>query len=157
MLVGDIPFPIRVETGGEGRNDSFVVCADTSYSGDIKWMDSGRSNLGRGTALSGRGDVAISELLLEQCIKDGSICGIHCHGTMSDGSQYKSINYLEEPGQAMIGKLVDREHLKFEGSVQDVSCDEVEWFVKSKFTDSKYLVSTGKGYEVFNSIASVRK
>ncbi len=138
------------------KGKKFIVCGDTSYSGDSQWMTDGRKNLGRGDSVSGRGDVAVSEILLEQeCTEGGNISSVTCHGVMSDGTAYESINFLGEEG-SMVGKLVDRGQMTFEGSVQDDSCEEMDWFVKSKFKDSTYLVSTGKGYEVFNSIARLK-
>ena len=159
--VGDLPYPIQVSDGNENDESPkrFIIIADTSFSGDTKWISNDsneRENLGRGNAVSGRGDAAVSEILLEQCRETGKIVGVFTHGVLSDGSSYESVNFQEE-SEGMIGKLVDRSKLCFEGSVQDDSCDEVDWFVKSKFNDGTYLVSTSKGYEVYNSIASKKK
>ena len=56
--VGDMPTPIRV------NNDKWVISCDTSYSGDVLWLDeNGREvskpGTGRGSATSARGDVAV--------------------------------------------------------------------------------------------------
>lgn len=178
LEVGDIPFPIKVGSdssihrGGEQdqtKNDKrFVICADTSYSGDTMWNNnnngSGRKNLGRGNSVSGRGDVAVSEVLLEQCISDGSIFGVSTHGILSDGSSYESINFLEDE-EGMIGQPVDEERLSFVdgGNMDNIQISEQgnemqaqsqsEWFVKMKMMhDSSYLVTKSEGYEVYNSI-----
>jgi len=150
-LVGDVPFPIRVGNGCKDGKKKFIICADTSYSGDTKWMQSNRKNVGRGTSVSGRGDVCVSEIILEQR-GTGRISSVFSHGTLSNGERYESKNFLDDDDN-VIGREVDRERFSFEGSVQDDSCDKIKWFVKSKFLDGEYLVSTGKGYEVFNSIA----
>lgn len=94
---------------------------------------------------------------MEQCVEGGHIESIVCHGTLSDGMSFETSNYLEEASDTNdIGKLVDRSKFVFEGSIQDDSLDEVDWWIKTKLSDGKYLVSSAKGYEVFNSIASKR-
>lgn len=54
---GDMPMPIRI---GESQ---CVLCCDTSYSADTIWWNQdegeGRTNVGRGSGSSGRGDVAV--------------------------------------------------------------------------------------------------
>ena len=70
---GDLPTPIRYEYNND-HNDTtqkqlgWVLCCDTSYSGDIKWyhssstdssMDPERINPGRGKGPSFRGDLAV--------------------------------------------------------------------------------------------------
>jgi hypothetical protein len=159
--VGDIPFPIQISNGcaKEGNRRRFVICADTSYSGDTKWMNNvkdGRQNRGRGISVSGRGDFAVSEILLEQDCESLGISSIRVRGTLSDGSHHESINYLEGDTN-YIGKPVDRNIFSFEGSIQDDSYDNVQWYVKSKLQEGNYLVSTGKGYEVYNSVAKLKK
>ena len=95
----------------------------------------------------------MSEIILEQR-ETGRISSVFSHGTLSSGEGYESTNFFDDDDDDdVIGREVDRERFSFEGSVQDDSCDEIKWFVKSKFLDGEYLVSTGKGYEVFNSIA----
>lgn len=161
--VGDMPFPIQISNGCDGKDigkRKFVICADTSYSGDTKWMNNnvedGRQNLGRGISVSGRGDFAVSEILLEQECDTLHISSISFRGTLSDGSHHESINYLEGDAN-YIGKPVDRNIFSFEGSIQDDSYDNIQWYVKSKLHAGHYLVSTGKGYEVYNSVAKIKK
>jgi hypothetical protein len=147
--VGDHPFLIRL---GEGQ-DKLIVCADTSYSGDTKWMVNDRCNVGRGKSVSGRGDVSVTEVLLEQNVDSGELISLHTHGTLSDGSSYRSVNVK---GEDIVGTLVDRRKLCFEGSIQEDSNDKIDWFTKTHLSDGTYLVTTGRGYEVFNSIARVK-
>jgi len=147
--VGDHPFLIRVGI----EKDKLIICADTSYSGDTKWMLNDRVNLGRGKSVSGRGDVVVTEVLLEQDVDNGDLISILTHGTLSDGSSYHSVNVKSED---IVGTLVDRSKLCFEGSIQEDSNDKIDWFAKTLLKDKTYLVSTGKGYEVFNSIARLK-
>jgi len=153
--VGDIPLTIQVPKTKEADRPKFIIAADTSYSGDTTWMDNKRRNLGRATSPSGRGDVAVTEVLMEQCVVTGSIQGVVCHGKLSDGSSYQSVDYFSD---TQIGKLVDKRKYIFEGSSQDEEQDEeMEWWIKTKFLNGKYLVSSSKGYSVSNSIVSRRK
>ena len=174
IIVGDIPFAIQLPKLNHNDNNNInvdqklikpkmILCADTSYSGDTIWIDTnnnnGRKNLGRGTSASGRGDVAVTEILMNQCVDTGHIVSTICHGVLSDGSSYETSNYLEacsDTEENDVGKLVDRSKFVFEGSVQDDTIDEVDWWIKSKFLDGTFLVSSTKGYAVFNSIASKR-
>ena len=157
-----IQLPNKVK-GDHCSKPKFIICADTSFSGDTQWMVDGRQNLGRGRALSSRGDVAVSEVLMKQCSDSGRITSIQCHGTLSDGSPYETVNYMDDNSTmrninnaSCIGRLVDRSGFIFEGGVQDESDDEVDWWIKSRFSDGKYLVVSNKGYDVFNSIATER-
>jgi Calcineurin-like phosphoesterase len=102
---GDSPSPIRVD------DSSWVICADTSYSGDTVWwgdninsndkdgleskVSIGRSNLGRGRSLSFRGDVAVSEVLISLSNRGTSLDSVKYHGVLSDGTEYESLNLLE--------------------------------------------------------------
>ena len=37
--------------------------------------------------------------------------------------------------------------------MRDDSGEEMDWWIKNKLLDGRFLVSSGKGYDVFNSIA----
>ena len=75
---GDMPLPIRInydDNDGKGRkgattgvnNLGWVLCCDTSYSGDTKWVTTKKTqdgsdeklNPGRGTGPGFRGDLAV--------------------------------------------------------------------------------------------------
>jgi len=104
---GDMPSPIRVD------RSSWVICADTSYSGDTKWFhddrnvttpetmerrhklqERRRSNLGRGNSISFRGETAVSEVLVELSKGATSLQSIRYHGVLSDGTEYESVDLL---------------------------------------------------------------
>ena len=159
---GDHPTPINMSRGtDEGKvNARFILPCDTSYSGDAHWMCSGsgekRNSHGRGNSVSGRGDTAVCEVLIDQNVDDGSISSTISHGKLSDGMRYESINLFDadkDPDAALIGTLLDRDDFVFEGSVRDDSGEEMDWWIKNKLSDGRFLVSSGKGYDVFNSIA----
>lgn len=105
---GDMPSPIRVD------QSSWVICADTSYSGDTKWFHNDRnattpekmehrrliqerrrSNLGRGDSVSFRGETAVSEVLVELSKGATSLKSIRYHGVLSDGTDYESVDLLD--------------------------------------------------------------
>lgn len=160
--VGDSPFPIQVDDG------KFIVCADTSYSGDTHWISHGdtgqhldrtttensfqeksshcrsRKNLGRGTSFSGRGDVTASEVLIEMCEETGRVTSISSHGILSDGTAYSSLNFLLD---SRIGKILD--HNSTAEIVKDKKIGP-DWWVKSIFADDNMLLSKGSGYSVYN-------
>jgi hypothetical protein len=106
--------------------------------------------------VSGRGDIAVCEVLIDQNIVDGSIQSTISHGKLSDGTKYESINIFDantDPDTVLVGTRLDRDDFTFEGSVRDDSGDEMDWWIKNKLADGQFLVSAGKGYNVFNSIA----
>ena len=135
------------------------MCADTSYSGDTIWKDGKRENVGRGNCQSFRGEVAVTEVLMEQSINDDCcISNMSCHGTLSDGTKYESVNfYSQNVTDPQIGQLVDDDKLHFEGNdIQEESDDKLDWWVRSRFQNGDFLVTSAKGYSVFNSIAQER-
>lgn len=146
----------------DGVKPKYIIAADTSYSGDTIWLDGERKNQGRGKCLGGRGDVAVTEILMEQCVHTGSITSLKCHGKLSDGCSYQSVNYLEDSSNdsdwddSEVGKLMDKNIFILEGSLEDNSDDEVDWWVKSRLSDGKYLVVSCKGFSVINCIARKR-
>ena len=159
---GDHPTPINMSNmSDDGSIDArFILPCDTSYSGDTHWIYSGsgekRNMPGRGNSVSGRGDVAVCEVLIDQNIDDGSISSAISHGTLSDGTTYESTNLFDataDPDAALVGTRLDRNDFIFEGSVRDDSGEEMDWWIKNKLADGQFLVSAGKGYNVFNSIA----
>ena len=108
---GDMPSPIRVD------QSSWVICADTSYSGDTKWFhddfnvttpekmecrrqlqERRRSNLGRGNSISFRGETAVSEVLVKLSKGATSLESIRYHGVLSDGTEYESVDLLAADG-----------------------------------------------------------
>ena len=181
--IGDMPLPIQIQntknddTSNEEQSPRFIVCCDTSYSGDTHWTGEEvnddnnnpsnptvkRKNLGRGTSLSGRGDVAVSEVLMEQCCDSGEVLSLKTHGVLSDGNQYESVNFMDSTNpdvKAMIGKQVGNStELVFENGDTFPQNDEDnqnktrDWWVKSKLKDGSFFLSSGEGWNVYNSIA----
>lgn len=150
---GEMPNHIRVD--GADRT-SWILCCDTSYSGDTAWLNltsdsvsRTRKNLGRGDAKSGRGAVAVSEVLIQQCNVSGSVLDAYCHGTLSDGTNYRSqsLDFSAattvfadglEVGTLASGKLVPSESESPHGG---------PWWTQAALTDNSVLLAAGKGFQ----------
>ena len=163
--IGDHPLPIQLSKEAV-KTKKLILCGDSSFSGDTIWLEGvekgeetgTRINKGRGQALSGRGDFAVSEILLEQSsTSDDRIAKVKVHGVLSDGTSYESYNDIEEEDNEgmnnLIGTPATCSNFVLSSSAQRLLEDGIQWFVKSKFTNGSYLLSAAKGYEVFNTIA----
>lgn len=153
---GDMPNTIRIEL--EGRN-GWVVCADTSYSGDTVFWSlplQGRNLLHKSDneaaqdppLLSGRGTIAASEVVIEQCIDTGKILDVHMHGRLRDGTLYRA--------ESLDMESTDEKHLGLEvGALATLpERSTVPWWTRCKLaTENKasyYVLGTGKGHTVWN-------
>ncbi len=163
---GDSPSPIRVD------DTSWVICADTSYSGDTIWIqnnndgeqdvswpasvnsatdpNNSRRNLGRGASISFRGDVAVSEVLISLSNKGKTLNTVKYHGVLSDGTEYESVNLLESAVylNTSLGQVAP-DHL-----VPDPidSPHQGRWWTKSIFSDGSQLLYAGEGFRVWNYV-----
>lgn len=101
--------------------------------------------------MSGRGEKAVSEIVMEQCSETGQIRSVFCHGTLSDGTAYETCE-LDLDGTTtttttspdlVVGKLAsgplvpDKAH---------------PWWTRAAFRDGSYLLTTGEGYDAWNRI-----
>merc|ERR1711915_448643 len=101
--------------------------------------------------------------LMEQCCDSGEILSLKSHGVLSDGSHYESVNFMDSTNsdvKAMIGKqVVKSTELVFENGEtfpqndEDNAKENRDWWVKSKLKDGSFFLSSGGGWNVFNSIA----
>jgi len=148
--IGDSPLTIQVESK-DSMKPKFIIVGDTSYSGDTKWVGK-LKNKGRGKALSARGDVAVTEILIDQCAQ-GDVVGATYHGILSDGLEYKSNNlYNSHKDSSMVGKLVNR-NLIIEDAEVENEVDQIDWIIKAQLSDGSFLIQSGKGHQVFNARA----
>jgi hypothetical protein len=163
---GDSPNPIRIDAS------SWVICADTSYSGDTLWWGgrnsrhdadstesqrtkihpttpSLRSSLGRGSSLSFRGEVAVSEVLISLSNNGMTLDSVKYHGVLSDGTEYESMNLLEAASRETSLGLVAPDHL-----VPDTfdSPHQGQWWTKNIFSDGSQLFHAGEGFNVWNYV-----
>ena len=156
---GDMPSVIRVDTST--KTPAWILCCDTSYSGDTHWHDwsqhdnynnntKQRQNLGRGDVVkSGRGEVAVSEVLmeLESTDQQQELKSITYHGVLSDGSPYETINLVDSHETTTIGQLAPP------GAVppEEYSPHEHgQWWTKMVFRDGGHLYHAGEGFNVWN-------
>mmetsp|Transcript_6415 Transcript_6415/g.16298 ORF Transcript_6415/g.16298 Transcript_6415/m.16298 type:complete len:731 (+) Transcript_6415:136-2328(+) len=160
---GDAPSPIRID------DQSWVICADTSYSGDINWWHGNgrdgddknddenssskrRTNLGRGNSVSFRGDVCVSEVLVSLDDYGNSLQSVKYHGVLSDGHEYESLNLLDPACQNMtIGQVAPENMVPSELD----SPHQGRWWTKSIFSDGSHLFHAGEGFNVWNFMRSV--
>lgn len=165
---GDMPSPIRVD------NSSWVVCADTSYSGDTLWFHlddddttttetcktmrrQQRRNLGRGNSLSFRGDVAVSEVLVELSKGATTLDSVTYHGVLSDGTKYESINILDADSYSQhhnTSTLIGQVAPDFLVPKNQSPHESGRWWSKSIFRDGSHLYYAAEGYRVWNYFVS---
>jgi len=159
---GDIPSAIRVD------ESQWVILADTSYSSETTWHhyenDDGtslssslssekRTNLGRGSSTSFRGEVAISEVLIHLGNFGSSLESLMYHGVLSDGTEYETLNFVHHDGQdttttttTIIGQAAP-DHLV---PSEEDSPHEGRWWTKTIFKDGSILFYAGDGFHIWN-------
>ena len=191
---GDMPSPIRID------DSSWVICADTSYSGDTMWFhhDDGhssnknakvgddddddeddddiipenmipaarRSNLGQGNSLSFRGDVAVSEVLVEISKGGTTLESVRYHGVLSDGTEYESVNLLDADSHSQQNDAIASSSSSSCNTLGQVAPDflvptasespheDGRWWTKGICRDGSHLYYAGEGYNVWNYIVS---
>ncbi|CAB9524065.1 expressed unknown protein [Seminavis robusta] len=156
---GDMPLPIRIfeetqsTTRGHGEDEQlqlgWVLCCDTSYSGDTNWVNRDRQNMGRGRGPGFRGDVAVAETLVT-IDNEGRLQDVRWHGVLCDGTLYETENLLSSSSCApSVGYLADGDWLPD----QDGTPHETPWWTKALMADGSVLLSTAKGYDVSNYMA----
>jgi hypothetical protein len=156
---GDVPNVIRVMT--REQSPAYVLCCDTSYSGDTMWYNAPsdarpRLSRGRETSRSGRGVHAVSEVLIEQCVSTGRLLEVCFHGTLCDGSHYEA-----EPLPLAFGKENARGSRLAVGTVTPTSAaptsepskrGDTTWWTRAALKDGSFLVCTGEGFRIWDRI-----
>lgn len=136
----------------------WVVLADTSYSSQTVWHHDNndnkgalyekRSNLGRGSATSFRGEVAVSEVLIKLG-EGGSMESLTYHGVLSDGTEYETVNLITNAQNTTIGQAAP-EHLV---PSETESPHQGRWWTKTTFSDGSHLFYAGQGFNIWNLMA----
>ena len=151
---GDMPSPIRVDSS------AWVLCCDTSYSGNTIWLDQQnskttdrerptmRKNLGRGNSVSFRGEVAVSEVLLELSC-NGQLENVKYHGVLSDGTEYETVDLLSHAENSTIGQVAPGHMVPSELD----SPHQGRWWTKTIFSDGTHLFHAGEGFDVWNFVS----
>jgi hypothetical protein len=152
---------------------------DTSYSGDTHWHNqtadsdgvhsavtatAPRRNPGRGIAKSGRGDLAVSEVVMEQCSETGKIISVYSHGTLCDGTVYEtreldlnnstpstpssSTSTIDADAGLVVGRLASGALVPDKAT----SPHGQPWWTRAAFRDGSYLLTAGEGFHVWNLI-----
>lgn len=87
-----------------------------------------------------------SEVLIEQDTTNGQVMNVKCHGTLSDGSSYDVCHFPAQDNDNAVGRLATDDLVPVETPRDRL------WWVKAKFEDGSYLVSSGEGFNVWNSV-----
>jgi hypothetical protein len=101
--------------------------------------------LGRGTVKSFRGDVAVSEVLIELDAQQ-TIQSVKYHGVLSDGSEYETINLIDDADATPVGQIAPDSLVPSETD----SPHQGPWWTKMVFSDGTHLFHAAEGYSVWN-------
>jgi hypothetical protein len=188
-----------IATPKRGTNDNspdtastttgWILCCDTSYSGDTKWLQWSpttaamkntkeaphalRHNLGRGTARSFRGDVAVTEVLIElDRAHENDLLDVRYHGVLSDGTAYETDNFLSlsvtptvlypKGGDSLL-KDDSSPPLPVVGQVAPSGwvppADQSphsgsQWWTKAILKDGSYVFQAAEGFDRWNLVVS---
>lgn len=162
---GDTPNPIAIPLR-ECNRTAWILSCDTSYSGDVTYVNLPkdtlkRKSLGRQGSKSGRGLVAVSEVLITQCVASGAILDVHWHGTLGDGTTYKTASLdFSLPDEEQFHPHLQVGHLApFPlGRSSNSSSTEGQWWTRAALLDeeerqpSKYVLVHGEGFHSYNWI-----
>ncbi|GAX23853.1 hypothetical protein FisN_20Hh058 [Fistulifera solaris] len=162
---GDMPNPIAVPLHGCNRT-AWILSCDTSYSGDVNFVNQDsdsikRKGLGRQGSKSGRGLVAVSEVLITQCTTSGKVLDVHWHGTLSDGSCYKSSSLdfaLPKQDKTQSGLQVGFLAPFSLGSPLENTAFDGPWWTRATLVDDdesqpqKYVFVHGEGFHSYNCV-----
>jgi hypothetical protein len=156
------------------QRTGWILSCDTSYSGDTHWYSlpadgddsvaatAPRHNPGRGCAKSGRGEQAVSEVVMEQCSETGQMLSVYCHGTLSDGTAYETLEYAlnndtttmpsssssSKTADLVVGRLASGPLVPDKAN----SPHGESWWTRAAFRDGSYLLTAGEGFHVWNRI-----
>lgn len=83
-------------------------------------------------------------MLIEQNTTTGQVMKVNCHGTLSDGSSYDVCHFQVE--ENAVGQLASDDLVPAETPRDRL------WWVKAKFDDGSFLVSSGVGFKVWNCV-----
>lgn len=139
---GEMPNTIRVDVDGEPH---WILCCDTSYSGDTILSNEERANHGRESSKSGRGMRAVSEVLIEQCTSSGRLVDVSCHGVLSDGTDYSTLGLREA------GNRTQSDFMPGTESNLDAPCGE-KWWTQASLSDGSFLLAASKGFDFWSRI-----
>lgn len=170
---GDMPLPLRIDYDDDTRKRTgWILACDTSYSGDTQWLSSTRKSRGREGSITGRGNVAVSEVLIDVNLDSGDVVDAHYHGILGDGSSYQSTSLMDDKKKTCsstnchhIGTVLDQASITIlekdsldeyqESTAQSLPLPHQKWCVKCKLPGDRYIVSAAKGYDVWNAIATI--
>ena len=90
--------------------------------------------------------ILCSEVLIEQDTMTGEVKRVECHGTLSDGSSYYVCHFPTQDDE--VGQLANDNLIPTEAPRDRL------WWVKAKFDNGAYLLSSGEGFKVWNCIVT---
>jgi len=89
---------------------------------------------------------SFSEVLIKLNARTGEVMNVECHGTLSDGSSYDICHFSADDDDDAVGTQARDDLVPVEAPRDKL------WWVKAKFDDGSYLVSSGEGFNVWNCL-----